>query len=67
MPKTDPFNGMYLASYGEHGSELLRLYREKIDGEEVVIAQKLTGTPACAALLFSSPPSKMHVCLKPWK
>ena len=43
LPPTDPFNGMYLANYGTHGPELLRLYRESVDGEEHVIAKKLTG------------------------
>ena len=43
LPSTDPFNGMYLANYGSHGPELLRLYREVVDDEELVIAQKLTG------------------------
>ena len=47
LPTTDPFNGLYMASYGEHGPELLRLYRETIGGTEVVVAQKLTG--ACPA------------------
>ena len=43
LPATDPFNGMYLANYGSHGPELLRLYRESVDGEDLVIAKKLTG------------------------
>ena len=43
LPSTDPFNGMYLANYGAHGPELLRLYREVVDDEELVIAKKLTG------------------------
>ena len=48
LPRTDPFNGLYLASYGEHGPELLRVYRETVDGEELVLAQKLTGAPLVA-------------------
>ncbi len=47
LPPTDPFNGMYLANYGTHGPELLRLYRESVDGEEHVIAKKLTGAASC--------------------
>ena len=48
LPPTDPFNGMYLANYGTHGPELLRLYRESVDGEEHVIAKKLTGVGSCS-------------------
>lgn len=62
LPKTDPFNGVYLASYGEHGPELLRLYRETIDGEEVVTAQKLTGDDNVPAgeLTFKAPVGRLN-------
>ena len=60
LPKTDPYNGMYLASFGEHGAELLRLYRENIDGEEVVIAQKLTGGWLTIAVWYHVSQSPSH-------
>ncbi|GAX77454.1 hypothetical protein CEUSTIGMA_g4898.t1 [Chlamydomonas eustigma] len=40
---TDPLTGLYLGSFGPHGAELLSLTRSVVDGEETVLAVKLTG------------------------
>ena len=39
----DPFTGYFLGSFGVHGPELLHLQRGLWDGEEAVIAHKVTG------------------------
>ncbi|KAJ9505609.1 hypothetical protein QJQ45_011236 [Haematococcus lacustris] len=41
--RTDPFSGLFLGSFGPHGPELLQLQRGVWDGEEAVLATKLTG------------------------
>jgi hypothetical protein len=43
--KTDPFNGLYLGSFGPHGPELLHVTREVEGGQEFAVATKLTGDP----------------------
>jgi hypothetical protein len=40
---SDPLTGLYLGSFGPHGAELLNLTRSVVDGEETVLAVKLTG------------------------
>lgn len=52
-PTADPFTGYYLGSFGSHGPELLLLQRGLWDGEEAVIAHKVTGAPALASLILS--------------
>lgn len=42
-PASDPFSGYYLGSFGSHGPELLLLQRGIWDGEDAVIAHKVTG------------------------
>jgi hypothetical protein len=37
------FAGLFIGSFGPHGPELLRLQRGLVDGEEAVLATKLTG------------------------
>jgi hypothetical protein len=41
---SDPYTGYFLGSFGVHGPELLHLQRGLWDGEEAVIAHKITGT-----------------------
>jgi hypothetical protein len=41
---SDPYEGYFLGSFGVHGPELLHLQRGLWDGEEAVIAHKITGT-----------------------
>lgn len=41
--KTDSMSGLFIASFGPHGPELLKLQRCMVDGEETVVATKLTG------------------------
>jgi hypothetical protein len=41
---SDPFSGYFMGSFGSHGPELLHLQRGLWDGEEAVIAHKVTGT-----------------------
>lgn len=62
LPTTDPFDGLYMASYGEHGPELLRLYRETVDGNDVVVAQKLTGDENVPAgeITFRAPVGRLN-------
>ncbi|CAL8470008.1 g9550 [Coccomyxa elongata] len=44
IPKTDPFTGLYLGTFGPHGPEVLQLQRSVTeDGEECVLGIKLTG------------------------
>jgi hypothetical protein len=40
---TDQYSGYFLGSFGVHGPELLHLQRGLWDGEEAVIAHKVTG------------------------
>jgi hypothetical protein len=39
----DPYGGYFLGSYGAHGPELLHLQRGFWDGEEAIVAHKITG------------------------
>ena len=41
----DAFSGYFLGSFGAHGPEVLHLQRGIWDGEEAVIAHKVTGEP----------------------
>ncbi|KAI7835685.1 hypothetical protein COHA_010424 [Chlorella ohadii] len=43
--KTDPFNGLYLGTFGPHGPELLQVARQMEGVQEYVVATKLTGDP----------------------
>ncbi|GLC35951.1 hypothetical protein PLESTB_000522600 [Pleodorina starrii] len=45
LPRSDPFCGLYLGAFGPHGPELIQLSRAVQDGEEVVLATKVTGDP----------------------
>jgi len=44
-PRTDPFSGLFIGSFGPHGPELLQVQRTIFEGEEAVVATKLTGDP----------------------
>ena len=44
-PRTDPLAGLYIGSFGPHGPELLLMQRGLLDGEEAVLATKVTGDP----------------------
>ena len=39
----DPLTGYFLGSFGKHGPEVLHLQRGLLDGEEALIAHKVTG------------------------
>lgn len=41
--RTDPFSGLFLATFGQHGPELVQVSRGVWDGEECVTAVKVTG------------------------
>ncbi|MEW5303523.1 MAG: hypothetical protein WDW36_006206 [Sanguina aurantia] len=60
--QSDPFHGPYVGSFGPHGPELLHLTHGSLDGEEAVLAYKLTGDPNVPAgqLTFRAKVGRKH-------
>jgi hypothetical protein len=45
--RDDPLTFYFIGTYGEHGPEVLHLQRGIVDGEEALVAHKVTGACHC--------------------
>ena len=59
----DPLQGLFIGTFGPHGPELLQMRRGMDeDGDEAVVAEKLTGDPnvPCGKLSFKAKVGRKH-------